>query len=125
MGNKERTRFSAGFKERAVVRMLQGERVRALAREFLVSRTALYEWRQKAEKRPGGNERERKKAEGEVAALQARIAELEAAVGRKTLELDFFQGALRRLAANGPATGNSGVKSSLPKSVSGRNRKAH
>ena len=57
MGNKERTRFSVGFKERAVVRMLQGERVRDLSHEFLVSRNALYEWRQKAEKRPGGNER--------------------------------------------------------------------
>ena len=125
MGKKERIRFSVGFKERAVVRMLQGERVRDLSREFLVARTTLYEWRQKAENRPGGNERERKIKDGEVGALQARIAELEAAVGRKTLELDFFQGALRRLAANGPATGNSGVKSSVPESASGRNRKAH
>jgi transposase-like protein len=123
MEKKKRNRYSAGFKEEAVRRMLEGERVKALSLELQVPRSVLFTWREEAERRPG-KDYEQETAAGE-AALQARIRELEAALGRKTLELDFFQGALRRFAASGAAMGKAGEKPSGLRSAAGWNRKAN
>ena len=123
---KKRNRYSAGFKEQAIRRMQEGERVKALSLELQVSRGVLFEWRLEAERRPGGKTYARKEVvrEGEDSAQEVRIQELEAALGRKTMELDFFQSALRRLAASGPQGSPVGEKSSGPKSATGWNRKA-
>lgn len=126
MEKERRKRYSAGFKEQVVRRMQEGERVKALSLELLVAPSVLFSWRQEAEERPGGKkyQREKEKTEGETAALEARIRELEAALGRKTLEVDFFRGALRRLAESGQPGGKVGEKSSGLKSAAGWNRKA-
>ena len=123
---KKRNRYSAGFKEQAIRRMQEGERVKALSLELQVSRGVLFEWRLAAERRPGGKKYARQEVlpEGHGSALELRIQELEAALGRKTMELDFFQSALRRLAASGPQGSPVGEKSSGPKSAAGWNRKA-
>jgi transposase-like protein len=126
MEKTRRKRYSAGFKEQVVRRMQEGERVKALSLELLVAPSVLFSWRQEAEERPGGqkDQREQEKTAGERAALEARIGELEAALGRKTLEVDFFRGALRRLAESGPAAGKAGEKSSGLRSAAGWKRKA-
>jgi len=118
--------YSTGLRERVLERLRLGEGVRALAREFNLPKSVVYEWKDKMQGRPGrkvgatvGEKRDR-----EMAALEARIAELEAAVGRKSLELDFFQGALRRLKESGQREEKAGAPSWELKSAAGWSRKA-
>jgi transposase-like protein len=127
MANKRGKPYSAGFRVQAVQRIQAGERVKLLSRELQVPQGTLHRWRLEAEQRPGGEKCESGKELGpeEIAALQAHIRQLEAALGRKTLELDFFQGALRRLAASGQRENAAGEKTSGPKSAAGWNRKAN
>src|ERR1022692_1153435 len=126
MVNKRRKPYRADFKEGAVQRIQAGERVTLLSRELLVPEGTLYRWCLEAEQVSGGKPGERGKPESpaESAALQAQIRELQAALGRRTLELDFFQGALRRLAESGPTGNAAGEKTSGLKSGAGWNRKA-
>ena len=79
---KKRNRYSAGFKEQAIRRMQEGERVKALSLELQVSRGVLFEWRLAAERRPGGKKYARQEVlpEGHGSALELRIQELEAAL---------------------------------------------
>ena len=93
MEKKERMRYRAGFKEQVIQRMREGERVKALSHEFLIAPSVLFTWRQESEERPGGRKHEKvqRQRDGEVQALEVRIAELEAAVGRSMLERDFWQ----------------------------------
>jgi transposase-like protein len=127
MEKKQRRRYSAGFKEQVIRRMQEGERVKALSHEFLIAPSVLFSWRQEAEERPGGEKYEaaKRKRAGEEQALEARIAELEAAVGRTMLERDFLAGALRRIGVTTPASESAGKKTSGPRSTGRWNRKAN
>src|SRR5258707_6370941 len=97
MEKKGRRRYSAGFKEEMIQRMREGERVKALSHEFLIAPSVLFTWRQESEKRPGGQKYEKIQGqrEGEVQALEVRIAELEAAVGRTMMGREFLARAFR------------------------------
>src|SRR5215207_4048895 len=106
--------FSREFKLKVVRRMLAGESVSALAREFKVLRKDLYVWRDRF--RSGGPEALRgrgrprrlesarvvpsvtaKSAASPVDATKKRIAELERKIGQQQVELDFFRQALRQV----------------------------
>ena len=121
---KKRKRYSRGFKEQVIRRMQEGERVKLLERELEMSRSTLFSWKREAAGRPDSAKRERAQKAGETAALEARLRELEAALGRKTMENDFFQSALRRLAGSGQGAGKAGAKSSGQRSAAGWDRKA-
>jgi transposase-like protein len=119
-------RRSAGFKECALERMKRSEDVKALARELGVPRSTLYLWRNQAKRRlqptePGAVEDPR---DHRIRELVEKVGELEAVIGRKTLELDFFAGALRRIGATRQRRSISGEKASTRKSAEGCNRKA-
>ena len=119
-------RRSAAFKESALERMKRGENVRALARELGVPRSLLYWWRKQAEGRlkpaePRAAEDPRDRRVGE---LEKKVGELEGVIGQKTLELDFFAGALRRIKETRQKRSSSGATASTPKSAGGCNRKA-
>jgi transposase-like protein len=135
MDTRKRRRYSDGYKAEVMDRLRLGEKMEVLKQELEVSRSVLYRWWGEARRRPN-----RRRAAGEeppcdlerqppvpaqLPTLQARIAELEGALGRRTLELDFFQSALRRLAESGPGAGANGETSSRLKSAAGWNRKAH
>jgi len=110
-----RRRFDREFKLRALERIGSGEPIRLLAAEFGVHRQLLYKWRDAFS---GGEPRRRgrpSKADAlawsvDRAGLSAleiaerRIAELERKVGQQAVELDFFQGALRRIKASRPVS---------------------
>jgi len=83
----------------------------------------LYEWRKLAEE-GSRYESEEKRKDREIAVLRAQVRELEADVGRKSLELDFLACALRRVGAKIPASNNAGRRTSGPRSAAGWNRKA-
>jgi transposase-like protein len=119
-------RYSAEFRQQALERMKTCDNVKALAKELGVARQQLYWWKQRAEQRanlrePGATEDPRDRR---IRELTKKIAELEGVIGQKTLELDFFAGALRRIEESRQKKGVSGETASTPKSASGCNRKA-
>lgn len=119
-------RYSAEFRQQALERMKTCDNVKALAKELGVARQQLYWWKQRAEQRanprePGASEDPRDRR---IRELTKKVAELEGVIGRKTLELDFFAGALRRIEESRQKKGMSGETASTQKSASGCNRKA-
>ena len=119
-------RWPAEFRERALERMKTCHNVKALAKELGVARQQLYWWKQRDEGRanprePGATEDPRDRR---IRELAKKVAELEGVVGQKTLELDFFAGALRRIKESRQKRGMSGETASTLKSASGCNRKA-
>ena len=113
-------RWPADFRQRALDLMKTCKNVKALAKELGVARQQLYWWKQQAEGRqkpiePGAPERIRE--------LEKKVAELEGVIGKKTLELDFFEGALRRIGESRQKKGKTGETASTPKSAGGCNRK--
>ena len=126
MARRKGQHYSLGFREQVLQRIRLGERIRQLSGELKVPRSVLYEWREKAESRPVGKkyEQEDQQRDRGIGAWEARIAELEAALGRKTLEVDFFRSALRRFEQTGQPAGEGGEKPSGLKSAAGWNRKA-
>lgn len=107
----ERRSFSAALKLGAVKRVLDGERVVAIAEELGVRRKLIYAWKDRYQQygEAGLASRQVQRVDlpdsgsrpasprGELLTARRRIAELERKVGKQTLELDFFAEALRRV----------------------------
>ena len=118
-------RYSAEFRQQALERMKTCDNVKALAKELGVARQQLYWWKQRGEQRanprePGATEDPRDRR---IRELTKKVAELEGVIGQKSLELDFFAGALRRIEESRQKKGMSGETASTLKSASGCNRK--
>jgi transposase-like protein len=75
-------------------------------------RASLYNWfhqfSAKSENAPGEQVAPMAPEAVQVKRLQARVVELESAVGRRQVQIDFFQDALRRVEAAPPASPESG-----------------
>jgi len=103
-------RFSRDLKLKTLERLAAGERASALAASLGVARQLIYKWRDAERAGTLGRRRGRPtKAEAlarsedgrsDLEQARRRIAELERKVGRQAVELDFFQGALRRIKAS-------------------------
>ena len=118
-------RYSAEFRQQALERMKTCDNVKALAKELGVARQQLYWWKQRGEQRanprePGATEDPRDRR---IRELTKKVAELEGVIGQKSLELDVFAGALRRIEESRQKKGMSGETASTLKSASGCNRK--
>jgi transposase-like protein len=118
-------RWTAEFRQRALERMKNSPNVKVLAKELGVARQLLDLWKQQAEGRtkasePGASEDPR---ERRIRKLEQKVGELQGCIGQKTLELDFFAGALRRIEESRQRRGKSGATASTPKSAGGCNRK--
>jgi transposase-like protein len=102
-------RYTPEFRDEALRRLKGCENVGALARELKVSRGILYQWRDKQEGRP-----RKKKRPGPVvdtpaiAALKKQVVEVKIALADKTLEADFFRGALQSIEDRRRNSGSSG-----------------
>jgi len=101
------------------------QNVKVLAKELGVARQQLYMWRQQAEGRkkasdPGASEDPRDRR---IRDLEKKVGELQGCIGQKTLELDFFAGALRKIEESRQRKGKTGATASTPKSAGGCNRK--
>jgi transposase-like protein len=118
------------FRQRALERMKTCKNVKLLARELGVARQLLYIWKQQAEgpkkvsepgaSEPGASEDPR---ERRIRELEKQVGELKGVVGQKTLEADFFAGALRRIEESRRKKGKTGATASTPKCAGGCNRK--
>jgi transposase len=104
--------YTAEFRRQAVEQMQESNNIRALAKKLGVDRRLLYEWRDRAadlrDQRSVTN-RQAGKQENEINELKRLLAE-------KTLEVDFFKGALQKVVARRRASGASGEKASTTKS---------
>ena len=118
-------RWPAEFRQRALERMKSCPNVKVLAEELGVARQLLYVWKQQAEGRRKGSEASASEDARElrIRELEKRVGELKGVIGQKTLELDFFAGALRRVEESRQKRGKSGATASTPKSAGGCNRK--
>ena len=96
MGRPTRRQFTPQQKLEIVMQLQRGEKqLTALAREHGVDHTTIYRWRgqvQAAALQALAGQRQ-----APDAAAEARIRELERALGRKTLELEILGEASRRL----------------------------
>ena len=96
-------------------RLKSCESVTALAQELGVERTVLYKWRERMERREG-----KRQAPDETVGISRgqEIDELKRLLAEKTLEVDFFKGALQKIAARRQSDSKSGEKASTSKSES-------
>ena len=126
MATKMPKRYSQRFRQRVVERMELEGNISQLSRELGLDRSMLYIWKRKLEGRAYGNVRSGKVdvRDRQVQELQAKIAGLQGVIGRQALELDFFEGALRRIRETGPQSGADGETTSTPKSAVKSERKA-
>ena len=123
-------RHSEEFKRAAVEKMRTCDNIRALARELEIDRKTLYSWKWQFEGRPGrsrgrsadssetAEERRMKKLRDENLRLKQALAD-------RSLELDFFKSALRRIEDGQRNNSSSGASAFTPKSRRGRSGKAN
>jgi transposase len=97
MGRQTRRQFGAQQKFEIVMQLLRGEKqLTVLAREHGVDHTTIYRWRDQVQ--AAALEALAGQRQPPDQAQEARIGELERALGRKTLELEILGEASRRLA---------------------------
>lgn len=120
MGGKKRVgKYPLAFRREAVARMKESEHITQLAEELGLERSILYKWQKQLE--PGVLAEKRRtgpKASAEVRTreLEREVERLKRALGEKTLEIDFFKGALQRIEARRRSSSDGGDATSTTKS---------
>ena len=110
----KRKRYTRKFQRMAVERMETCENVGELARELGVRPRCLYKWRKKLETVEPGQEASRPSTH--ASAHRKEIHRLKQLLAEKTLEVDFFKGALQKIEARRQRNRSSGEKASTTKS---------
>ena len=110
----KRKRYSRKFQRMAVERMLTCHDVGELARELGVTRRCLYKWRTKLEVVEPGEEASRPSTH--AASHRKEIQQLKRLLAEKTLEVDFFRGALQKVEARRQKSGETGETGSSRRS---------
>lgn len=104
-------KYSKEFRRRAVERLKQSDNIKGLAKELGVDRRLLYYWRDRVDLtdgRPAANSRESK--------LREEVSQLKRVLADQTLAVDFFKGALQKVAARRQQSDVSGGTASTTKS---------
>ena len=106
-------RYPKEFRRMAVERLKTCDNIVELSQELGVHRRLLYKWRDQfdpfdPEVWPPGNSRE--------STLRKEINQLKRVLVERTMELDFFKGALQKVEARRQKSGISGEKASTTKS---------
>jgi transposase-like protein len=107
-------RYPKEFRRMAVERLKTCDNIVELSQELGVHRNLLYKWRDQfdpfdpSEDTPPKNSRE--------STLRKEINQLKRVLVEKTLELDFFRGALQKVEARRQKSGSTGEKASTKKS---------
>ena len=116
MEKKRVGRYTQEFRRIAVERMKGCNNITALAKELGLERKTMYLWREQLDpesvisRKPGPAAKSR---EGE---LEKEVSRLKRVLADKTLELDFFKGALQKVAGRRRQSKNSGGKTSTTRS---------
>jgi transposase-like protein len=115
MGKRRMGKYPRAFRERAVERMKVCDSIQELARELGVHRSVLYQWRDQLAPLERA---EWQTAEAREAPLERENRLLKQALAEKTLELDFFKGALQKVGARRQSNTTAGAPASTTKSGS-------
>ena len=99
----------------AVERMRTCDDVGKLAEELGVTRRCLYKWRTKLEIAEAGEEASRPSTH--AASYRRESQQLKRLLAEKTLEVDFFKGALQKVEARRQSRSNSGAMASTSRSA--------
>jgi transposase-like protein len=108
MSQSKRRQYSVEFRIQIAKRMLADENVVALSREYGLTRSMMYRWRDtfrqrgpaglaRSPGRPGRSAPAAARPSTAEERLRQRIAELERKIGQQTVEIDFFKGVFKRL----------------------------
>jgi transposase-like protein len=114
VGRRPRRRYSKQFRQMAVQRLKTCDNIVVLSEELGVQRALLYTWREQldpvdpGEEGPPENSRE--------ATLRKQVSQLKRLLAEKTMEVDFFRGALQKVEARRQKGENTGEKASTKKS---------
>jgi hypothetical protein len=100
------------YRKQAVERMGETKNLGLLAIELGVSVRTLYRWRD----RQLGREKKAREPELREKKLEGEIQQLKLSLAKRTLEVDFFKGALQKVAARRQGGDNSGEKASTTRS---------
>jgi transposase-like protein len=114
VAKKRLRRYTKKFRRMAVERLKTSDNIVALSQELGVHRRLLYHWRDRRDALDG--EEESSPGNSEELALLKENRQLKQALADKTLELDFFKGALQKVAARRQNSGMTGEKASTTKS---------
>ena len=110
----KRKRYPRKFQRMAVERMRNCKDVGELAQELGVTRRCLYRWRAKLDLLEIGEESARPSThEG---SYRKQVQQLKRLLAEKTLEVDFFKGALQKIEARRQKSGVSGEMASTTRS---------
>ena len=111
MGTKKRVnKYPRAFQLMALERMKNCESVSALAEELGIHRTVLYHWKNHLKAIEGGA------ADSPMRELRKQVRDLKRVLAEKTLEVDFFKGALQKIEARRQGSSNSGATASTTRS---------
>jgi len=110
----KRKRYPRKFQRMAVERMRNCEDVAELAQELGVTRRCLYKWRAKLDLLETGEESAR--ASTHEGSYRKQVQRLKRLLAEKTLEVDFFKGALQKIEARRKKRGSSGETASTTRS---------
>ncbi len=111
MANK---RHSKAFKQMCLDRMRRCDNISALSEELGVHRRLLYTWRDNLE--PIGSEEGSPPVSTRELTLRKEVGKLKRVLADKTVEADFFKGALQKVGARRQRKDDNGVKASTTKS---------
>ena len=115
MERKWKERYSRKFRCRAVERMNACENIVRLSRDLGVCRTLLYKWRYQLEPENALSEGAASTKNSRESTLRRGITKLKRLLADKTVEVDFFRGALQKAEARRQRNENSGAKGSTKK----------
>ena len=110
-------RYPLEFRRMAVERMRNSTNVNELARELGVNRSLMYRWRGQLAATPSDETANGQAPEDPQAAkLREENGVLKRALAEKGLEVDFFKGALQKIAARRQRNTDTGERASTTKS---------
>ena len=108
---KEKGR-KAELKQQALERMQGARNIGLLAKELGISVRTLYRWKDKQL----GREKKIREPVPRETKLEAEIQHLKQSLANRTLEVDFFKGALQKVEARRRKSGDSGARASTTRS---------
>ena len=110
----KRKRYSRKFQRMAVERMRSADNIGELAKELGITRRTLCKWQTKLDYLELGEEGPRPNSH--ESAFRKQVHQLKRLLAEKTLEVDFFKGALQKIKARRQKSSASGEMASTTKS---------
>lgn len=101
-------RYPEDFRRMAVERFKCCENIEWLANELGVPRQTLYRWHGESERADAGEDQPTEKSR--ESRLRREIADLKRLLAEKTLEVDFFKGALQKVGVRCRESSDSGER---------------